>query len=227
MWRDTPESVSEGLHSPLRSCPERPGPQVVLCLGMRSEVRNGVCLWSSRYARSSRWAELVAVVACGTEKGKQQDISEEENRGKKQQHTNASMPVNKLIVCTHTKERGKGFRESGPRLKLPQERWSCCFSPQIPSSPCLSRSTEADAMRPLSGLISLADKCLIYGAGAVWRRLMIVSHQHCVSEADTQNRWMLNETSGREQPASSSHLSCTVHSEVWKHETGAITCREH
>lgn len=52
--------------SPLRSCPERPGPQVVLCLGIRSEVRNGVCLCSSRYARSSRWAELVAgVVARG------------------------------------------------------------------------------------------------------------------------------------------------------------------
>lgn len=47
--------------SPLRSCPERPGPQVVLCLGMRNEVRNGVCLCSSRYAKSSRWAELVAV----------------------------------------------------------------------------------------------------------------------------------------------------------------------
>lgn len=46
---------------PLRSCPERPGPQVVLCLGKRSDVRSGVCLCSSRYARSSRWAELVAV----------------------------------------------------------------------------------------------------------------------------------------------------------------------
>jgi len=46
---------------PLRSCPERPSPQVVLCLGMRSDVRNGVCLCSFRYARSSRWAELVAV----------------------------------------------------------------------------------------------------------------------------------------------------------------------
>lgn len=51
------------MRSPLRSCPERPGPQVVLCLGMRSEARNGECLCSSRYARSSRWAELVAVVS--------------------------------------------------------------------------------------------------------------------------------------------------------------------
>lgn len=48
-------------YSPLRSCPERPGPQVVLCLGIRSEVRKGVCLCSSRYAKSSRCAELVAV----------------------------------------------------------------------------------------------------------------------------------------------------------------------
>lgn len=56
------QSLTGPCCSPLRSCPERPGPQVVLCRGMRSEVRNGVCLCSSRYARSSRWAELVAVI---------------------------------------------------------------------------------------------------------------------------------------------------------------------
>lgn len=42
--------------------------------------------------------------------------------------------------------------------------WLC---PKIPSSQCLSRGTEADAIRPLSGLISSADKCLIHGVSAV------------------------------------------------------------
>lgn len=41
------------------------------------------------------------------------------------------------------------------------------FCPKIPSSQCLSRGTEADAIRPLSGLISSADKCLIHGVSAV------------------------------------------------------------
>lgn len=43
---------------PRRSCCARA--PATLCRGMRREVRRGVCLCSSRYARSSRWAELVA-----------------------------------------------------------------------------------------------------------------------------------------------------------------------
>ncbi len=95
--------------SPLRSCPERPGPQVVLCLGMRSEVRNGVCLCSSRYARSSRWAELVAV--CLRVWRKEQDISEKRKRRYYCQHVCVhweTHTVNKPIICIHTKEGGTG-----------------------------------------------------------------------------------------------------------------------
>lgn len=43
---------------PRRSCCARA--PATLCRGMRRDVRRGVCLCSSRYARSSRWAELVA-----------------------------------------------------------------------------------------------------------------------------------------------------------------------
>lgn len=63
------------------------------------------------------------------------------------------------------------------------------FCPKIPSSQCLSRGTEADAIRPLSGLISSADKCLIHGVSAVWRWLLIVHTTLCLqgqrSEPDT------------------------------------------
>lgn len=53
-WR--PRAPSPLL--PRRSCCARA--PATLCRGMRRDVRRGVCLCSSRYARSSRWAELVA-----------------------------------------------------------------------------------------------------------------------------------------------------------------------
>ena len=46
---------------PRRSCALRPAPE--FCRGILREVLRGVCLCSSRYARSSRWAELVAAGA--------------------------------------------------------------------------------------------------------------------------------------------------------------------
>jgi len=167
------------LCSPLRSCPERPGPQVVLCLGMRSEVRNGVCLCSSRYARSSRWAELVAVSlnVCNRKRGGAGYF-----RGRRRTKILLSVRFQtscKQTYITHTHKRKwekfmqvsqgscqaptltfvNSFRKAGASTT-----WFC---PQIPSSLCLSRGTEADAIRPLSGLISSADKCLIHRESAV------------------------------------------------------------
>lgn len=55
--------------------------------------------------------------------------------------------------------------------------WLC---PKIPSSLCLSRGTETDAIRPLSGLISSVDKCLIHGVNTVWRWLLIVHTTLCL-----------------------------------------------
>lgn len=74
---------------------------------------------------------------------------------------------------THTEEGGSGLCQSlqavvrlsySYRKERAGPTWFC---PKTPSSQCLSRGTEADAIRPLSGLISSADKCLIHGVSAV------------------------------------------------------------
>lgn len=95
--------------SPLRSCPERPGPQVVLCLGMRNEVRNGVCLCSSRYAKSSRWAELVAVRVIERGRGKGWDISEKKEKTmivvSMYMYIERKTYSKQLIIHTHTQKK--------------------------------------------------------------------------------------------------------------------------
>lgn len=183
--------------SPLRSCPERPGPQVVLCLGMRSEVRNGVCLCSSRYARSSRWAELVAVCLCVWGRGEtERNVLRVRGRKKKKQycqHTCAFRDYNNQTTQTqaHTHLRWQRFMSlswgscqasalplaDSYRKEKASPTWLC---PKIPSSLCLSRGTETDAIRPLSGLISSVDKCLIHGVNTVWRWLLIVHTTLCL-----------------------------------------------